>query len=314
MIGLDLANSEFRGALINLRGKLRNRVGVPVVDRDGDAALELVYQLVERLLAMAKRPVLGIGIGTPGLVDADNGVVRNAVNLDWKDLPLKELLERRFGLPCHVSNDSQVAALAELTFGAGKEARNLVVIKLGRGVGAGIAISRELYYGDGFGAGEIGHIVVVDNGDLCNCGRRGCLETVISSRALIKQAQRIAASRSDSILNQLAASPDQISATTLIKACEAGDADVQQIAQEAASILGSTIATMAGALNIQHFILAGSLAGLGACLTEPAQQQVNSRILPALAGDTRIEISTLGPDIVLLGCAALILSHELGIA
>jgi len=314
ILSLDLANSEFRGAVINLRGKIKHRANVPFHDRDGEAALTLVYQLIETLLEAADEPVLGIGIGTPGLMDADNGIVRTSVNLDWKDLPLKDLLEERYKLPCYVSNDSQVAALAEMAFGAGKSARNLMVVKLGRGVGAGIVINRQLYYGDGFGAGEIGHIVVDEQGDLCNCGRHGCLETIISSRAVIKQARAIAAAQPNSALNKLAKPGDTITADMLAKACEAGDDAIRSMLTSAAMVLGSVLATMAGTLNIEHIVLAGSMATLGNILTEPVQMQVANRILPALAGETRVEVSTLGPDIVLLGSAALILSQELGIA
>jgi N-acetylglucosamine repressor len=313
LLGLDLANSEFRGALVNLRGKILHHANLPVHDRDGDAALGLVYQLLDTLVAAAGCPILGIGIGTPGLVDATNGVVCNAVNLDWKNLPLKALLEERYGLPCHVSNDSQVAALAEITFGVGKGLENLAVIKLGRGVGAGIVISRRLYHGDGFGAGEIGHVVVNEEGDLCNCGRRGCLETVISSRAIRRQARLAAAANPGSELNRLAATPEDITIDVVLKAYEAGDAVTRTTIHDSALYLGRVLAVMAGALNIHHVVLAGSLARFGDGLIAPVQEEIGRRILPAVAAETSVEISALGTDIVMLGCAALVLSAELGI-
>jgi glucokinase-like ROK family protein len=313
LLSLDLANSEFRGALINLRGRVLHRISLPVHDRDGDAALGLVTQLVDTLVAAADCPILGIGIGTPGLVDASSGIVRNAVNLDWRDLPLKELLEERYELPCHVSNDSQVAALAEITFGSGKAAENLALIKLGRGVGAGIVIGRALYHGDGFGAGEIGHVVVTDDGDLCNCGRHGCLETLISSRALVKQARAAAKSNPRSELNRLASSPEDIAMETILNACESGDEAARATIHYSAQHLGQVLATLVAALNIHHVVLAGSLARFGGSLTEPVQKEINRRILPAVAAETTVEVSDLGADIVLLGCAALVLSLELGI-
>jgi hypothetical protein len=167
VIGVDLASTEFRGAVIDLRGKIRNRINLPIHDRSGDIALFLVYQLIDHLMKVAGRRALGVGIGTPGLMDTERGIVRNAVNLDWVDLELGRLLEERYNLPVYIANDCQVAALAEFTYGSGERASNLVLIRLGRGVGAGIVLNQRMYAGDGFGAGEIGHVKVVENGDLC---------------------------------------------------------------------------------------------------------------------------------------------------
>ena len=123
LVGIDLANSAFRGAVVNLRGKIVQRLSLPVQDRDGEAALGLVFTLIDQLLKLTDRPILGIGIGTPGLMDPVNRVVRYAVNLDWYDLPLGALLEERYRMPIYIANDSQAAALAEFTFGrqAGSE-------------------------------------------------------------------------------------------------------------------------------------------------------------------------------------------------
>ena len=164
LIGIDLANSEFRGAVTDLRGRIIHRVSLPVHDQDGKAALELVYALCEQLLPAATSPLLGIGIGTPGLIHAQKGVVRKAVNLDWADLPLRDLVAKRCALPVYIANDSHVAALGEYIFGQTRKTPNLVVVKVGRGVGAGIVLNGRLYHGDGSGAGEIGHVRVVEDG------------------------------------------------------------------------------------------------------------------------------------------------------
>jgi predicted NBD/HSP70 family sugar kinase len=201
-----------------------------------------------------------------------------------------------------------------MAFGTGKDSTNLVVIKVGRGVGAGIVIGRQLYYGDGFGAGEIGHIVVRENGEPCNCGRHGCLETLISSRALVKYARQIARENPNSPLNQIAETPESITTDVILQACEDGDSAVADLIEDAARQLGKAIAYTVGVLNIKHVIIGGSLARFGSAITDPAQEELSRRILPALAADTVVEASSLGTDIVLLGCAALILSLELGIA
>ena len=164
LIGVDLANSRFRGGVFDLRGNIIERVELPIADQNGELALERVTQLIDALLEASQGPILGIGIGTPGLVDARMGIVRQAVNLDWQNLPMRDLLQARYDLPVYVSNDSHAAALGEYAFGQKREIANLIVIKVGRGTSAGIVLNGRLHYGDGSGAGEIGHVRVVENG------------------------------------------------------------------------------------------------------------------------------------------------------
>ena len=137
---------------------------------DGDAALALVTDLIDEILAGEHQPILGIGVGTPGIVGED-GTIRWAVNLSWTDLPLGEILQSRYQLPTIVANDSRAAAIATYLFGGEDRPSNLVAIKVGRGIGAGLVLNGELFVGDGDGAGEIGHIVVEPDGAECHCGR-----------------------------------------------------------------------------------------------------------------------------------------------
>jgi N-acetylglucosamine repressor len=313
LIGIDLANSEFRGAVINLRGEIKHRLSLPIHDCDGEAALTLVYDLIDELVAVSDSPILGIGIGTPGLMDARRGVVRNAVNLDWRNLPLGDLLEERYELPVYIANDSQVAALAECTFGDSENISNLIVIKVGRGTGGGIVLNRQLYYGDGFGAGEIGHVKVVEDGELCRCGHYGCLETATSSRAIVRRAQETAKNDPYSTLHRFVTTPEEINIDIVLQAFEAGDEALQQIIAEAGHYLGIAVANLVGALNIQRIVIAGSVARFGQALLEPIVQEVRQRSLAALANETQIEVTSLEPDIVILGAAALLLTQELGL-
>jgi glucokinase-like ROK family protein len=311
LIGVDLAESEFRGALVNLRGAIHRRLSLPIYEQDGEAALTLVYRLVDELMQASDRPIAGIGIGTPGLMDARRGVVRDAVNLNWRDLPLGEMLEARHGLPVYIANDSQVASLAELTFGHGKDLANLIMVKVGRGIGAGIVLDRKPFYGDDSGAGEIGHIVVEPGGRLCRCGNRGCLETLASTRALVQRAQTLWHESPGSGLRRLSAAPDEITTGLLVQAVDGGDQEVRSLVSEAAGHLGQVISNLVGGLNIHHVVIAGSMARFGNAFIQPIQQHVRSHSLPSLAESTRVEASQLGQDIVILGAAALLLSEEL---
>jgi glucokinase-like ROK family protein len=313
LIGLDLGNSQFQGAVVNLRGNIQARAAIQLNGQTGQASLALVYDLVDRLVATTQQPVLGIGIGTPGIIDPINGMVQRAVNLDWHELPLRDLLAGRYGLPVYIANDSHVAALAEYTFGHYKNTANLIVVKAGRGIGAGMVINGQLFYGDGFGAGEIGHVVVVEGGERCRCGNLGCLETVASSRALLKQAQQVAAAETCSMLHQLAAAPEQLTLDTVRQAFEAGDPAVAAMVAQAGGYLGVAIAYLIGTLNIHHVLIGGRLAGFGQPLLEAARQEMARRSLTTLVQDTRLELASLGLDIVILGAAALLLTHELGV-
>ncbi|MEM7348450.1 MAG: ROK family transcriptional regulator [Chloroflexota bacterium] len=313
LIGIDLANSQFQGGVTDLRGNIIHRESIKVDDHNGEQALELVYQLVDKLIAAASRPLVGIGLGTPGLIDARRGVVRQAVNLDWSELPLRDRLETRYNLPVYIANDSQVAALGEYTFNPPPKTTNLIVVKIGRGVSAGIVVNGQLHYGDGFGAGEIGHVRVVEDGKLCLCGHYGCLETVVSSRALIEQATEVASNNKNSLLSPLIANKKLLTTNDILEALEAGDDTLQSIIAEMGYYLGIAVANLVGALNIRQIAIGGSIARFGEPLLKATQQSMQQRSMAILADKTQLTLSSLGKDIVVQGAAALLLANELGL-
>jgi N-acetylglucosamine repressor len=314
VIGLDLGESIFSGALVNLRGDVRRIVELPVEGRNGDAALDLVFRLVDELIAEASSTPLGIGVGTPGLVDTRTGTIRWAVNLDWQDLPLGGLLHERYGLPSNVANDSQAAALAEYTFGAeerGQRLPNLVTIKVGRGIGAGLVLNGSLFQGDGFGAGEIGHVAVVDDGAACRCGRFGCLETVASSRAISDRAAELARE----LHTPLERSADgELDIDDLVRAYLDGDPAARQAALEAARFLGRAIANLIGALNVSRIVLDGPVTGFGDEWLATVADEARRRSLTLVSGDTEIEFGRLTENVVVLGASALLITRELGLS
>jgi predicted NBD/HSP70 family sugar kinase len=307
VVGLDLGEEAFTGALVDLRGAVRHEERIPIGGRDGPAAMALVEQLVERMLARADRPLLGIGVGTPGVIDTAAGVIRWAVNLDWQDLELAGLLERRFGLPVQVVNDCRAAALAMYAFDApAVRAPNLIAIKAGRGIGAGIVMGGELVHGDGFGAGEIGHVVVVDDGDPCRCGRRGCLETVASARAIIDRLRGTRRGRRG-----------DTSATTLeaaIRAFQAGDPRVRSVVLSAGHYLGGAIAAMIGAMDIHRVALHGSVTGFGAPWLAAVRERVSGRALGLLASEVEINLVTSDQNLAVRGASALLMTSQLGLS
>jgi predicted NBD/HSP70 family sugar kinase len=314
LIGLNLARESFCGALINLRGEIVHRVELPLNGRDGDVALDLVYAVVDALVETASRPLLGIGIGAPGLVDAVNGVMRQAVNLNWQDIPLGCLLWERYDLPVHTANDCQVAALAEHTFGnSADSARDLVVINVGWGVGAGIVHGGHLLHGNPLGAGEIGHVVVAENGERCRCGNRGCLETLVSTQAILRRARSVAQSIPDSLLHRFAAHPETITFDTVCQTFEAGDEATRQVIRDVGRNLGIAAANLVGAFGSCRILIAGRVSCFGPFLLDAIRVEMTRRCFPSLARDTEIGFVSLGSDIVLLGASALLLHNELGL-
>jgi N-acetylglucosamine repressor len=286
MIGLNLAQDKFVGAIVNLRGEIKEMLEVSVFDDDGKKALDSVYQIISQLIRRKFKPIIGIGIGTPGLVMTREGIVLNAVNLDWQDLPLGDLLKKKFKLPVSILNDSQAAAIGEYAYGGKAEhGENLVVVNVKHGIGAGILINGRLFQGDGGGAGEIGHVVVQENGELCRCGKQGCLETVASATAVLRQLKM--------------SSIDQVQASF-----EAGDERTRQVIMKAGHYLGLSLANLIGVLNIQRIMLTGDMTRFGDAWLDVVKEAMHSSALSRLSDNTRIELGVLDYRAAILGTSA----------
>jgi N-acetylglucosamine repressor len=304
-IGLDLGDSSFSAALVDLRGNVIQSARVGLEGRNGRAALEAVYGLIENVERRnGASSLLGIGIGAPGLVDSRTGTVRWAVNLNWEDLPLGQLVTERFGVPVIVANDSQAAAVAETTFGRAGWAPNLIVVRVGRGIGAGIILDGALFQGDGSGAGEIGHSIfgpwLADGApERCRCGRRGCLETIASVPAMVRAAKRL----DDSIVDD----------RSLIDAFCAGNPNARKVVLRAGGMVGEGIAALIAALNVNHILLIGPATQLGQDWLDAIRRRAEECALPLLARDTRIELGTARDDDVVIGASAMLMTRELGL-
>jgi glucokinase-like ROK family protein len=314
LIGIDLGNNHIQGGVTDLRGNILYRCELPMQDQDGEAALALVYDLVEMLLAATDQPILGIGIGTPGLIDAHNGIIRQAVNLRWRDLPLRDLLVKRYNLPVYLSNDSHAAAVGEYIFGQSKKGKkHQIVVKAGRGVSAGMMLDGQLYVGESSIAGEIGHITMVENGELCACGNTGCLETVVSTLVLVRTARETAWKNPNSPLHKYIHSPDAISIDIAFQAYADGDPDLQRKSAEMGYYLGIAIAYIVGLMNFESIMIGGSLTQLGEPFIAAIRNEFYRRLNPMLPTRASIEVCTLGKEIVIKGAAALLLTNEVGL-
>ena len=294
---IDLSRRPFRGALVDLAGRIHHRVIGPA-ESTGEVAE--VFDLIASLTEAAKAPLLGVGIGTPGIVDSD-GVVVEAANLEWHGLPLRARLNERFDLPVTVANDAHVAALAEFSAHPGP---NLVVVKIGVGIGAGIVVNGTMYLGDRPAAGEIGHIRVVEGGAQCSCGNSGCLETVASVPRIVERA----AASAEIVL------PAGVHLQVPEELRDArGDLAIRESVRAAGKSLGAVLAHLVAILDIHRIVIAFELEGWEAELLDAVRNEVATRVLPDLVTVMELHSSTSGPDLVLTGAAALVLREELGV-
>jgi predicted NBD/HSP70 family sugar kinase len=283
IVSLDLSpDQRLRGAVLDLNGTILSATEVPRQGRTGADAVDLVLQLATELVSQAERPVLGIGVGSPGVVDPD-GVILDAPNLGWSGVPLAKTLSAALDRPVHVANDANVAALAEHSFGGAGDAGVLVLV-VGLGVGAGILLDGALVRGERFAAGEIGHMMVEEPGIACACGRTGCLETMLAEPQL---------------RSRLTGLPDPERARVL---------------SNAGIRLGVALAPVISTLDLGEIVLNGPPDLLDGPLLESLNTTVRHRVMPVVAEALDIRLSTLHENSILLGASALVLSGELGVS
>ena len=240
-------------------------------------------RLARELMAATEQPILGVGVGSPGVVDPE-GVVLEAANLGWHDLPLARHLGSVLDLPVHVANDANAAVLADYALGD-ESSDNLLLVKVGKGVGAGLLIAGQLFTGDRSAAGEIGHVTVDERASLCACGRRGCLETAI---AVPRLRARLAVARDE---------------RARVKVLEA-----------AGRRLGLALATVVSALNLDDVVLSGPPDVVTEAFRAAALATIRRRTIPSVGEHVSLRFDSLGDDDVLLGAAVLVRSAELGVA
>ncbi|MGF0116184.1 ROK family protein [Promicromonospora sp. Marseille-Q5078] len=282
IVAVDLSDDAvMRGAVMTLTGEAVVRRSLPVSGHVGDELVDLLARFARTLISAATRPVIGVGVGSPGVVD-DAGRVVEAPNRQWVDLPLAAILTDRLALPVHVANDANSAALGEYTYGGADG--SMLVLTVGLGVGAGVMVDGARVRGAADAAGELGHVTVVDDGELCACGRRGCLETVLGVPALRRAVAGLDPAAADEALAGVGRT------------------------------LGTALAPVVGALNLAEVLLSGPADLLDGALRTAALQSLTDRTMPATAAGLRLRMATLDEDVVLAGAAVLVLAAQLGVS
>ena len=275
-----------------------------------DDYVEAVSQGVEALMEQVggKENIEGFGIGAPN-GNYYKGTIELAANLPWKGvvIPLCEMFEKRLGLPTHLTNDANAAALGEMVYGAAKGAKNFIMITLGTGVGSGIVVDGKLLYGSTGFAGELGHVIVnrTPQARLCGCGRRGCLETYCSATGIARTArERVIAMAEPSLLRDLDVM--KITSKDIYDAALQGDAMAISIFRETGTILGRALADMVVFSSPEMIVLFGGLAKAGDYILKYAEEAMNENLLPIFKGTVKLVLSGLkDADAAVLGASAL---------
>jgi len=278
-----------------------------------DQAAKLVEEAIREAEKTGNR-LLGIGLGLPGQVDHATGTLLFAPNLGWKNVPLRDLWLHQFNIPVFVENDANASALGEGLLGNARQIDNFIFLSAGVGLGGGLVLDGELYGGAGGFAGEIGHMTLVPDGPQCNCGNRGCWETLIGPAAIVDSVRQAAILGNTPILMSLPGVNGDINAIRMEHVLEAAarkELAVLHVLDEVGRYLGIGIASLVNAFNPSVIVLGGLLSPAGPYLLPRAQREVNARALAAARGMVKIILSAFKFDACVMGGACLVLREIL---
>jgi glucokinase len=314
IIAVDLGGTQLRAALCTADGTVHNRVSKKTRAKRGpEVVLEHIAQTITEIWP-AKDKVRAVGISAAGPLDPYNGVVLGSPNLPgWVNIPLRDIMSERLGVPIFVGNDANLAALGEHSFGAGRGYDNMVYMTISTGIGGGIIVDGKLLLGHKGLAGEIGHVVLQPNGPQCGCGNRGCLEALASGTAIGRQAQTLAATgRAPAILAAADGDVMLVSAKSVGLAAAQGDKVALKLLRRAGRYIGIAIANLMHLFNPECFVLGGGVTHTGDLLFKPIRRTARRQVqVPQYVTDTKIVPAALGDDVGLLGALALV-NSEIG--
>ncbi len=309
VLGIDLGGTKILTAVTDAGGRIWSRDQSVTPAKDGpEAVVKSILQSAGRALKQAGITAAAldtIGIGAPGLSNPETGVLFTSPHLPgWHDVPLRDILEKELGKKVFLINDANAAAIGELYYGAGRGARNFIYITVSTGIGGGIIIGGKIYTGATGTAGELGHMTIDAEGPSCQCGNRGCWETLASGTALAREAgYRIKNGARTSIL-EYAGGPEEINAEAVSRAAQAGDGLAAELIARTAYYLGVGLANLINIFNPELIIIGGGLSNIGDSLLKPAFEEAGRRAFPPPCQAVRFALAELGRDSGAIGAAA----------
>ncbi|HEY3247738.1 MAG TPA: ROK family protein [bacterium] len=317
-IGVDLGGSKILTAVVSEDGRVAARERVSTPQEGPDSVVTAVEQTVERVLSAARLSVtdiVGIGVGAPGPLNPETGMVFEPPNLKgWHDVPFGTLLAARVGVGAFLENDADAAALGEWRFGAGRGVDDLVYITVSTGIGGGIIIRGELLQGVSGTAGEVGHMTIDINGPRCVCGNTGCLEVLAAGPAIARSAQEaVRAGRRTTLRARAGGEITNITARVVAEAAAAGDEVAAEVFHRAATYVGVGVANLLNLLNPALVILGGGVSNAGALLLDTVAEVARARAFEQPARDARIVLTALGDDVGAVGAAVVAFMRTSGL-
>jgi len=295
VIGIDVGGTGLKGSVIDRQGNVFTKEHRPTQrERGPEAVIESILDFADDLAKKLRNSsganrVVAAGVAVPGLIDEETGVALASVNLEWKDVPLRRLLEERLGIPAVVGHDVRTASIAEELLGAARGSKDFLFLTLGTGVGAAVVLHGTPYVGAHDIGGEFGHMVVLPGGPLCGCGRRGCLETLASASAVVRRYRSLTQATAD------------ITAQDVAERVQSGDPVASQVWGEAIGALSMGLANYITLLDPERVVIGGGMADAGQMLFEPLIAQLATEV--TLQPIPLVLPAALGNDAGYLGAA-----------
>ena len=310
-LGIDLGGTNVAAAVVDRDGTILGKVSLPTPRTGAEAVAD---QMAAAARAAAEKAgvsleqVESVGIGSPGTIEPEQGLIRFWSNLNFVDVPLGGLMEARLHKKIYLENDANAAALGEYAAGAGKGSQSMVAITLGTGVGGGAVLNGKLYTGFNYAGMEVGHFVIEYGGRLCTCGRKGCFEAYCSATALIKRTREVMEEHPDSLLWQLAGSLEGVDGRTPFDAAARGDAAAGKVIDEYVNYLGCGVASLVNIFQPEVFCIGGGPSAQGETLMAPVRYILNREDYARNSVHrTRLVQAALGNDAGIIGAALLTL-------
>ncbi len=310
-IGIDIGGMSVKVGLVDENGKIIAQSREKTLSTPNEVILKMVEQINTLLKenSLTEKDIKGIGVGCPGSVISSEGLIVVLPNLDWENVYLEKEFKKYFNLPVKLSNDANVAALAEATYGVAKDYENSIMFTLGTGVGGGIVINKRLYEGGSSLGAELGHITLVLNGEPCTCGRNGCIERYVSATALIEQTKKaMLLDKSSKMWDYVSGDIEKVDGKTAFECAKMGDDSANKVVDKYIFYLSESILNMLNIFRPEAFILGGGVSAQGKYLTDRVQEYCE-KFEYGYKKSPRTEIVTasLGNDAGIIGAAALLL-------
>jgi len=335
-IGVDLGGTNLRIAAVDDQGRLMEKVTLgtkTVLGRDHvlNEMCEAIRSASDKYKGSGK--LLGVGIGVPGIIDMQTGMMRDSPNLPgWSDYPVRNEIEKRLGAPVILENDANAAAFGEKWLGAGRHVGDMAMLTLGTGVGGGLVLNGKIWHGMTGMAGEFGHMTVDPEGQLCGCGNQGCLEQYASATAIMRMAREVMATGDAPGLAKAAGADPEFSAREIYNLAIQGDEQARRIFRRVGRALGIALATMVNGLNLEMYVIGGGVCSAWEAFSPTIFEELRRRAMvyaatapadplhmpsgasgqvePGTGYTTIITRALLGSDAGLFGAARLPMTRE----